>query len=121
MLRGGGILFIENKHNQSFKVSKIQSFKVSQFQSCKFSKFQSFQVSKLKVSQVRFLEDVDWRLPIYWVFPMIGLVCQLAARRSQVALPRRLSTDRPCNGCQESTELEVKGEGMSRMCLGEGK
>ena len=32
------------------------------------------------------------RLPIFWA-PMIGLVCQLAARWPQVAHPRRLPLD----------------------------
>ena len=35
------------------------------------------------------------RLPMDWAFPMIGLIGQLAARQLQVALPGRLPMDWP--------------------------
>ena len=40
--------------------------------------------------------------------PMIGLVGQLATRRPQVALPRRLPTDWPFNGHQMAIKVKVE-------------
>ena len=44
---------------------------------------------------------LPWRLPMDWAFPMTGLVGQLAARRPQVALPGRLPMDWSCNLLQQ--------------------